>query len=195
MKVLLVCISGIVILFPGSSLSQEVAQEPEYFRMRIYVFKGSYEQIQSDNPRIEPIVERALNKLTDLQKFKGYQLIDKIAWMVRSDGDIDRFLDIPERWWNLAQDVQISFRLIYNHSDRYLSLTDFRFMIKQVPRIHTTVGVRNGGAAVIGQSYVDKKEETVFFIVTLEVRPNPYPGQSPKYRFFVENEMKQEHDH
>jgi len=175
-----------------TALQEQPENSPtQFFNMTIYVFEG----LQDEGERLEPlpdIVERSLEKVGTFRDYRSFRPIDQISWLVATREDMDRFLDIPEKWWALAEDTNISFKLIYNFSQRYLTLHDFRMMIRQVPKIHTSVGLADGGAAILGHSRVDTRQNELFFIVTLKVQDEPFPGQSEQARFTV---VTQTHDH
>ena len=184
-------------LLVATSLSLAFGQESatedpiQYFDMTIYAFEG-LQEVGDATEAFPDIVERSLEKVGAYRKYKGFRIIDQISWLVRTQENMDRFLDIPERWWALAEETNISFKLIYNFSGRYLTLYDFRMMIRQVPKIHTSAGLADGGAAVLGHSLVETRPNEVFFIVTLNVQDKPFPGQSENARFTV---IPKNHNH
>lgn len=188
-------IKGLAVTFFSAlaCLGQHERGAPDFFRMEIHVFEGSREKVPAEKAPLPEIVTRALVQVGRLLGYQHFRPVDRIAWLVRADGDMDRFLDIPERWWSLAEDTNISFKLLYNQREKFLSLNDFRFMVKQVPKLHTTVGVNNRGAAVLGHSKIDTRQNEVFFIVTLEVRDTPFEGQDERALFTVSGIHN--HDH
>ncbi len=176
-----------------AAMGQEPVGATDYFRMEIHVFEGGHERVETEPESRPELVDRALDQVGRLLGYTHFRPVDRITWLVRAQGDMDRFLDIPERWWSLAEDTNISFKLLYNQSERFLSLNDFRFMVKQVPKLHTTVGVHDGGAAVLGHSKIDSRQNDILFILTLEVRATPFEGQDERAIFTVTGTHHHEH--
>ena len=177
----------LIAIFAMSSYASDTAEHS--FRMKIYVFEGSQDAgVYPDN--IPNLVQRALTEVEKFRDYKSFRLIDELVYLVRADQDINRFIDIPERLWTLSHDAQVSFTMIYDQSEKFLTLSDFRFMINQIPKIRNSVSVRPDNAVVIGSTQKHGNFDNMFFVLTLEVSDKLFPGQSAAWRFKLFNAQK-----
>lgn len=182
-----------IVLTMAAAATAQYDEFTHNFRMKIYVFEGSKEA-GGKLDTIPDIVQRALAEVEKFRDYKSFILVDELNYIVRADMEINRFLDIPESLWMMSDDAQVSFTMIYDRKEKFLTLSDFRFMINQIPKIRNTVSVRPGSAVVIGSTQKIREFDNMFFILTLEVSDEPFPGQKDKMRFWLFN-PKKEHEH
>lgn len=174
----------------GSAFSGLAAQEnaPEndrvYLRIAVYAFEAHPASPGADVDSLqEPSLAEALEQAGALLGYQGFTFRKGTLWLVISDGDMNRPMDYPFLDLHfLSEHNRVKFTILYNHIEKYLTLKDFAIFDKSGKILHTTIGVADGGAAVLGSMKGGGLGDGLL-VVTLKTSPKPFPGQSTKARF------------
>ncbi len=165
---------------------------PHHLRLTFYVIvAGAGELKLPDQPEI---LRRALTQVSKHLGYDQFQAQSKTEWLVRSRGNMDRFLDYSRSDITILADTKLSFRLLYDYERRFITLSDLRLTSDQVELLNTSVGIDDGGAAIAGTLNNDQQATQLFLIATLEVSTRPFEGQPVKAAFMVTHFDDQNHD-